>query len=846
MAHYYIDDMQAVLPAHIRRRSFQPGKKTILIAVLLSILLLMSQMFCTFNQSKPSKISMAVIHEPLESLNSLIELPPCLKSFLGNAKPPAKPQGTCHHITPPRGFCSLTQELFYKRKPEMCQPKKKIEFCHLDEEKNIKCILPSDCVDKSLFIGAFNPNGTVWKKIFFNQLESKIFSATLANDYRGYLFIKCIEDREEELEDPSTSNDVIQLFVYPKVLNSNTYHSSRKDYDFNINMIMIDSLSQNHFYRSLPSTVNLLDKLKEDSSLTVTDFQYVQSVKQRTYESLEVLFSGYVNTLVKPFGTYSSPYHPLPLNVLLEKFKKKGYKTLWIEDLCWQWEWGLVKDLKVYDKSLSKSEQWQSFEAAFRNSSIDELGVTLASCDILSYNNANDPFHNVRSVCFNGKYHHEYLLEYLQLYQDQMIKNNKPFFTFAQTNVAHEETGIRIQSLDKYLRKYLENVHNLKRTITILFSDHGSAYGEFLEASPEAYVETFNPFLIIIFPKEVRKYIGETRIKIFNDNSQNLITLLDVHETLLTLINETNQVRDITFEQKFVTKGGLFNKIPPDRRCNDLPLILPNLCICKNFETIVSVGSNHHSYAEFSLGVINNMILEQRRKDGQRGFGNCQLLMIKTVRSVKELRFTADIIQYKIDAEVVGVLDQKIEYYFFILEIGGPEPPIRLLSFERNSPYAGYRSCKDPNVDIKMCYCQGKPKSKGWNFLGKLLSLDFFLNSVLSHDRKEEQALKQIQSFYGHTPNHSSTFVDKYFPSDQPCLYVIRHQYENNSFNIFGLNLCGTLHKVTLEIVTDNVQISDKPKSSYLLRHLDLKLLLGGTNINMKSKGTWDYNIIVI
>ena len=60
---------------------------------------------------------------------------------------------------------------------------------------------------------------------------------------------------------------------------------------------------------------------------------------------------------VKPFGTYSNPYYPLPTEVLLGEYKAKGYETLWLEDLCWEWEWGLPKDLKVVNKSYAEHER---------------------------------------------------------------------------------------------------------------------------------------------------------------------------------------------------------------------------------------------------------------------------------------------------------------------------------------------------------------------------------------------------------------------------------------------------------------------------------------------------------
>lgn len=55
----YLDHtVQAVLPTYYNRRYFQPGKKIVLLSIIFSILLIISQIFSSLNFAKPPKLSL--------------------------------------------------------------------------------------------------------------------------------------------------------------------------------------------------------------------------------------------------------------------------------------------------------------------------------------------------------------------------------------------------------------------------------------------------------------------------------------------------------------------------------------------------------------------------------------------------------------------------------------------------------------------------------------------------------------------------------------------------------------------------------------------------------------------
>lgn len=49
---------------------------------------------------------------------------------------------------------------------------------------------------------------------------------------------------------------------------------------------------------------------------------------------------------------------------------------MFMEDLCWSWEWGISKDLLVHNKSLTDIEYWRRLLEAFKAAGIDSYGIS--------------------------------------------------------------------------------------------------------------------------------------------------------------------------------------------------------------------------------------------------------------------------------------------------------------------------------------------------------------------------------------------------------------------------------------------------------------------------------------
>lgn len=717
----------------------------------------------------------------------------------------------------------------------------------------MSCQSPLQCRNLNHYTGVFDEEEAEikWKPVKPENLSSTIAAEVQQERYFGFVFIKCSNSSDSKNmmqswydEEYAYENYVsyTQLFVHAKKFPKVSHQSKSKD-KVNLNLIMIDSVSRTHFYRSLPKTVKFLESLHDEFHPKVFDFQYLQAVKQRTYESLQALFSGYVNTTEIPFGIQDIPRKPLPISDLFGPYKKLGYKTLWLEDLCWNWEWGLSKDLKVVNATLDRPTLWQNFKKALKNAKIDGVDVTLASCDILQLNGKKDPFHDLPAVCFNGQHHHEYTLDYLQQYQIAIQDSGHPFLTFSMSNVAHDETGLRVQTIDEPMSRYLKFAERLKNTITIVFSDHGNTYGDFIQTMPEAHIETFHPFLFVIVPQDVQNLLGDVQMRIFRDNEQKLVSLIDVHNMLIQLIGENSKVSENTFLEKYYTPGGLLTSISSSRTCNDIPLLQPNLCICRNFEVSVEPADIHMALADFGVGVLSNLILQQHKESGAVGFGNCRPLRPVKLRNVKETRVSVDLTRYKLDVVVKGMggkSDKYRELLFLTLEAGSETSTLRLVSYERMSLYATYSVCQDQTVELKLCLCDLDKQNYDNSFLNSLIfgALNPKFNLFKKNRNFNAPSIEALTgSLFGISPT-----VDFEYPSENPCLYTVIHSYKSGIV-LVGANFCSTYFTLELFIEAGNLNLSCEKHSKFLLHAGDVKMMLGGVAANPKVEWHWHHNI---
>ncbi|OWF45728.1 uncharacterized protein LOC110456681 [Mizuhopecten yessoensis] len=888
-----LDKVTNILEVMMRRKQRERCLKYILATVVIFIFLqtnvaksISEYFFKSFpNMEKPAWHHNSIIRKVVDQfdLNKdsgsvTEEAEECLIPHLSQRLRPTDTNGSrgkvaCSRIAPVAGSCTLAREMFVASRTLQCDSKLST-LCtlqgsglRLKVECDIKlCALP-------VVMGTIQPDTgeLLWKrfrdKLSLQQHIAKMVDPSNSKPHFGFCFLKCLKKAYEDYmydiigkynkdEGIPMYDDIHSMYYMSQLLTLPPVVRQKKTKNhslFNINMIFIDSVSRHHFYRTLPETIKVMesinhDNVKDGHGPVALDFELIQSMRSRTFETLQALFSGYVDPSEKPFGVLDMPPVPLSIESLFGPFKALDYHTLWLEDLCWEWEWGISKDLRAYNKSHSSRKIWKRLHAALKKAGIDGLDTTLSSCEILRVNNVNDHFHGPDTVCYGGQFQHQFALDYLKLYQSRMASLDQRFISFLETNVGHEDTGRRIKTLDQSLASYLKFASTLNNTLTILFSDHGNAYGNFLDVSLEGRVEMFHPFLMMVLPEKVRDKLGPDQTSALISNQDKLISLLDLHHMLYdiavigqpSLFTNTstlqrkhlstarNTVLPLSYfpkikEQFQVPDKGLLSRVSPSRTCDQMPRIMPNLCICEGFENSVKNDSHLVMFAHFALSKLNSVIHSQYRRgspDTNSSFGRCRRLVLHSFRNVKTNFGKNHTMYLTMELSVRLTRSQPTEVFFVALTYSlGRQGSLTLTKFDRTSPYSGFKACADPGVDLNLCVCDVKTG---------MPSQPFTANNI---PKSVVLAKSKID------------MVDKTFS----CLLLLTTENDHGVV-LEAFNLCPRqAFKIQIRAITMNLLLTTSSRQVVgTLRPFEVKLMVAAVEINPREEISWRYKISLL
>lgn len=190
------------------------------------------------------------------------------------------------------------------------------------------------------------------------QLESSLPSILKSSHAKknNYVFLYC-KGRD--------NLPISQLLpIDPRYTSQENKATPRNTNRLNVNIVLIDSVARDHFYRSLPKTIQTFKRLaKTPSSSTVFDFELFQAVEGHTAENTHALFTG---SLFPPTEDRDA-IRPVGMEKFFGHFKQAGYQTMWQEDLCWEGRWGLPVDLAI-------SFTWNALVSKLKEVFIDHTG----------------------------------------------------------------------------------------------------------------------------------------------------------------------------------------------------------------------------------------------------------------------------------------------------------------------------------------------------------------------------------------------------------------------------------------------------------------------------------------
>ena len=434
----------------------------------------------------------------------------------------------------------------------------------------------------------------------------------------GFCFVRCVSRQHRRFR--GVVRYVEQLVLHPvRVPTTTKYVRTKAEPKFNLNIIWLDSVSRSHFTRSLPKSTDAIRTLQTMSSANpnatrLFDFQLFQTVKARTREMLSLFWSGEYSRNNNKFHMGDETSGPIRVDTLFGPLKRAGYNTLWLEDSCWHYESDLINTLAIKHSNLTMIARWQHISEALKIASVDGIDVSLAMCVMYRSLAITDQFHGPDILCHNGGHVHDYLFDYLQAYQ--RASSSSPHATFLVTNVGHEDTGRRLQTLDDRLSSYLSFAATmLPDTITLVLSDHGNSYGVYPETLLDGRLEVYNPVLIMLVPARVRQQLRRRRVDALADNERRLVSMADVHLCLRDFVSVATGLGK-------PNPAGLSGEISTNRTCDDLPIDAVAYCACRDHTVAKPSDDWQALIAEFAVGTLNDVILTQYQEALPNGASN--------------------------------------------------------------------------------------------------------------------------------------------------------------------------------------------------------------------------------
>ena len=632
-------------------------------------------------------------------------------------------------------------------KPGKCNTNDTVRVCTVLEKKTdkrediqISCDV-SPCKGKKVSLGLFSDTiGKVkWRVVEdINRISRLIKHHTLSSAFGpGFALLKCGQG--------------IQILSFAKILNQDkSSQRESKERRFNINIVVEDSLSRAHFYRTLVKTASTFREIIYNQSIpsTVLEFDKVQSYASNTYDVLQRLFTAEkymksetncdysVEEFLANDTAFSCTYG---FEEMFNQYKRAGYSTLFQEDNCWFDVWGSFMEprsrLSPVKNESTRLGRWKDFvklvEKSGRGEAVDDYGISLLSCDVYESYNTTNLFSSkaLPNVCFAGRHFSSLFLEYVKKYTGLNDMAAQPFIAYTHLLTSHDTDGRRVVNDDESLSDLFHHVAHLRNTVTIFVSDHGAKATKFAAYTTQGRQEVSQPLLFMIIPHEVSKLLGPDVMNALVVNQNRLVGVEDLHHSLVSILDDNSNIsrssvdtnerqQDPKFEIKPSRLRGLFQPVPLDRTCEQMRLKSDVLCLCDGMDKTVSNDSYQLQWAaEFALGTLNNRIQEQYttalksepkvvQTSGFYGYGACQrytgagIVRARQVVTGSEQKLFFSLLLQPLDRKTLEIFDVEVSFAVKQNAAG-----ITLNNLIRVSPFNEYEKCADKDVDPRLCAC---------------------------------------------------------------------------------------------------------------------------------------------
>ena len=352
-----------------------------------------------------------------------------------------------------------------------------------------------------------------------------------------------------------------------------TVDNMAKQEPLNVLIIGLDSMSRLHWKRMLPHTYNFFTY-----NLKGVVLEGYNTVGGGTTANLLALLTGKLMQEL-PEGRRGFPgadtldHYPWLWSML----KKKGYATLWGED-------------------GARSGTFQLRMRGFKNKPVDHYMRVL-------YMKAEKEYHKHNPYCLGSIPRHLNMLNWMNEFVE--VYKHQPKFGFIFHSEFSHTGNSQVKIMDEPIVDLLEHLNKanvLNNSILLLMSDHGARFQQ-LRRAKQGSIEELLPFFGIRLPAWFKKIYPQFHQQIL-ESSKRLVFPLDIHETILHLMNLEN------YEDKSTHKGkSLLHGISKTRTCSDIG-IKQHWCACVSWVDI-SISQSRVIKAAHSVVTEVNRQIEQ-------------------------------------------------------------------------------------------------------------------------------------------------------------------------------------------------------------------------------------------
>lgn len=453
-----------------------------------------------------------------------------------------------------------------------------------------------------------------WQKFASKtEIEGNLPSVIIRNSQNGFNFclVQCVRN--------NTSQLIRTVLSFPPVLGVTNSHGP-KPVNLDINVMVLNSVSRVHFYRSLPETVATIRNVVYDNSITASalDFEFLQSFGPHP----RVRLSG---------KNGKTPTQNSEISTLFAELKKLGYHNIFQTDQCWYDQDAFTTDFQSKMETEGAREEFRRQWAYFQNMTmehVDDTGMTYLACEAKPrYSVPNQLDGNrLKASCLNGRYFFNYIFDHIDKtrHAKRVSKTKTTFFFYTHLTLPTDKLGAGIKQIDKQLSTFLNNMAHEENSVTIVTSDHGPTTTKYSLNSVEGRYEIYDPIFFMIIPKGVALKLGKQQMEALVKNQHRLISPSDLHNTLVSMANVEKRHLASRADR------GLLAEIPENRTCKDIGVEVGALCKCRGWETWFPDNDLRFAWiAEFVLGELNNKLQDSTKKLRFLNKGNdgCQRLV---------------------------------------------------------------------------------------------------------------------------------------------------------------------------------------------------------------------------